>query len=161
MCQPKPGLLVTLHFYNPVAVAERTKCMGMVAPVIGSSLHLGSWQYDVINRLYIFIPSMDFYTWILWIHKMDWRCLPCHFFWIYFSGSFLQLFCVMISHWLTVLKHKMLRLILYKSRWMGLVNIVHLWLSAYTPSHLSCYNCRISTPGEILCSIHESGEQPR
>ena len=52
LCQPKPGLLVTLHFYNPVAVAEWTKCMGMVTPVIGSSLHLGSLQYDVINRLY-------------------------------------------------------------------------------------------------------------
>ena len=53
LCQPQPGLLVTLHFYNPVAVAEWTKCMGMVTPVIGSSLHLGSWQYDVINRLYV------------------------------------------------------------------------------------------------------------
>ena len=42
------------HFtFNPVAVAEWTKCMGMVTPVIGSSLHLGSWQYDVINRLYV------------------------------------------------------------------------------------------------------------
>ena len=59
LCQPKPGLLVTLHFYNPVAVAEWTKCMGMVTPVIGSSLHLGSWQYDVINRLYDYYSSQE------------------------------------------------------------------------------------------------------
>ena len=40
LCQPKPGL----------AVAEWTKCMGMVTPVIGSSLHLGSWQYKTYNN---------------------------------------------------------------------------------------------------------------
>ena len=51
----------------------------------------------------------------IWRHKMDWRRLPWHFFWIYFSISSLQLLCVMISHWLTVLKHKMLRQILLKS----------------------------------------------
>ena len=34
--------------------------------------------------------------------------------------------CVMISHWLTVLKHKMLSQILIKNSWIGLVNVVHL-----------------------------------
>ena len=49
----------------------------------------------------------------IWRHKLDWRWLPWHFFWIYFSISSLQLLCVMISHWLTVLKHKMPRQILF------------------------------------------------
>ena len=38
----------------------------------------------------------------------------------------LQLLCVMISHWLTVLKHKMPSQILIKNSWIGLVNVVHL-----------------------------------
>ena len=38
----------------------------------------------------------------------------------------LQLLCVMISHWLTVLKHKMPRQILFENSWIGLVNVVHL-----------------------------------
>ena len=38
----------------------------------------------------------------------------------------LQLLCVMISHWLTELKHKMLSQILLGNSWIGLVNVVHL-----------------------------------
>ena len=38
----------------------------------------------------------------------------------------LQLLCAMISHWLTVLKHKMPSQILIKKRWIGLVNVMHL-----------------------------------
>ena len=33
---------------NPVEVANWTKFTGMVPPVIGSTYHFGSWQYDVI-----------------------------------------------------------------------------------------------------------------
>ena len=36
------------------------------------------------------------------------------------------LLCVMISHWLTVLKHKMLSQILIKNSGIGMVNVVHL-----------------------------------
>ena len=52
------------------AVAEWIKCMGMTPPVIGSSLHLGTWQYDdVINRLYdlLFFVMMKCYDIILWM----------------------------------------------------------------------------------------------
>ena len=38
----------------------------------------------------------------------------------------LQLLCVMISHLLTVLKHKMPSQILNKNSWIGLVNVMHL-----------------------------------
>ena len=38
----------------------------------------------------------------------------------------LQVLCVMISHWLTVLKHEMPSQILIKNSWIGLVNVVHL-----------------------------------
>ena len=38
-----------------------------------------------------------------------------------------KLLCVIISHWLIVLKHKMPIQILHKSRWIGLVSVVHLW----------------------------------
>ena len=34
------------------------------------------------------------------IHKLGWRQLPWHFFWIHFSFSVLQLLCVMIAHML-------------------------------------------------------------
>ena len=44
-----------------------------------------------------------------------------------FIFPILQLLCVMISHWLIVLKHKMPIQILHKSRWIGLVSVVHLW----------------------------------
>ena len=44
----------------------------------------------------------------------------------FFSICFLKLLCVMISHWLTVLKHKMPSQILIKNSWIGLVNVVHL-----------------------------------
>ena len=60
------------------------------------------------------------------MHKLDWRWLPWYFFWIYFSISFLQLLCVMISNWLTVLKHKMPNQILNKNSCIGLVNVMHL-----------------------------------
>ena len=43
-----------------------------------------------------------------------------------FSISFLWLLSVIIAYWLTVLRHKMPRQILYKTRWIGLVNVVHL-----------------------------------
>ena len=33
---------------NPVEVANWTKFTGMVPPIIGSTFHFGSWQYDVI-----------------------------------------------------------------------------------------------------------------
>ena len=45
----------------------------------------------------------------------------------FFPISFLQLLCVMISHWLTVLKHKMQCQILIKNSWIGLVNVMHLY----------------------------------
>ena len=62
--------------------------------------------------LFFVFLSMSWRDYI-WRHKLDWRQLPWHFFWIYFSISSLQLLCVMISHWLTVLKHKMQRQILF------------------------------------------------
>ena len=52
-----------------------------------------------------------------------------------FSISFLQLLCVMISHWLTVLKHKMPSQILIKNSWIGLVNVVHLCTPDINMSH--------------------------
>ena len=56
------------------------------------------WSYN-----YSYMPWRDY----ILRHKLDWRRFPWHFFWNYFSISFLQLHCVIISHWLTVMKHKM------------------------------------------------------
>ena len=63
------------------------------------------------------------------MHKLDWRRLPWHFFLNLFFHFLpvLYLLCIMISHWLTVLKHKMPNQILYKNSWIGLVDVVHLW----------------------------------
>ena len=63
----------------------------------------------------ILIPVSSPWRDYIWRHKLDWRRLPWHFFWIYFSISSLQLLCVMISHWSTVLKHKMPSQILIKT----------------------------------------------
>ena len=63
-----------------------------------------------------------------WVGLDPWFGIPISFllFPIFFSISFLKLLCVMISHWLTVLKHKMPSQILIKNSWIGLVNVVHL-----------------------------------
>ena len=45
---------------------------------------------------------------------------------ILFLNLFFYFLPVMISHWLTVLKHKMPSQILLGNSWIGLVNVVHL-----------------------------------
>ena len=57
-----------------------------------------------------------------------------------FSISSLQLLCVMISHWLMVLKHKMPRKILFlKLDWFGKCRaVVIAWLKISTNKNLLC-----------------------
>ena len=54
------------------------------------------------------------------------KTIALPFFLNIFFYFLLQLLCVMISHWLTVLKHKMPSQILIKNNLIGLVNVMHL-----------------------------------
>ena len=65
-----------------------------------------------------------------------------------FSISFLQLLCVKISHWLTVLEHK----ILFKSAGsrFGLVNVVHLCTHA-SDNRKSFWNQRENLHSTFQC----------
>ena len=68
-----------ISVFNHEPCGFEIKCMGMTPPVIGLSLHLGSWQYDVINRLYDMIYN-DIYNQIGMTHdtwEWGWCCLMC------------------------------------------------------------------------------------
>ena len=67
-----------------------------------------------------------------------------------FSISFLQLLCVKISHWLTVLEHK----ILFKSAGsrFGLVNVVHLCTHA-SDNRKSFWNQRENLHSTFQCCV--------
>ena len=65
----------------------------------------------------------------------------------------------MISHWLTVLKHKMPSQIQIENSWMGLVNIVHLCTPAQDTGTITWagVGCNVST-GVTLSSCHQHPE---
>ena len=62
----------------------------------------------------------------IWRHKLDWRQLPWHFFWIYFSISSCSCsvwwFLIGWQCWNIKCRDKFF----FKS-WIGLVNVVQLW----------------------------------
>ena len=60
--------------------------------------------------------------WILWIHKLDWRQCPFHFFWICFSFSCLFKMCQPMRAEIMV-DRKYAELNPLNSRWIGLENM--------------------------------------
>ena len=107
-CPKKSGTFVCSHGHNYSKIYQKLRKLACLGKFIinATGLHQ-NFQYWWRN--YWQFAWRDY----IWRHKLDWRRLPWHFFWIYFSISSLQLLCVMISHWLTVLKHKMPRQILF------------------------------------------------
>ena len=75
-----------------------------------------------------------FYSWILWIHKMYWRRLPCHFFWIYFSTSF----CSCSVSWFLIGWQCWNIKCWVKFSLIGLVNVVQLWPHGHCSPLLQC-----------------------